>query len=310
MTHDFNAAVDAIINGDSAALSRLLRANPELVRFRSTGPHRSTLLHYVSANGVEDVLQKTPKNIVEIANLLLDAGADVNAESDAYGGHSTALNLTATSCHPENAGVQIELMTLLLERGARIGDSDVNACLHNGRGAAAEFLAARGGSLDLEGAAGVGRLDLVERWFDADGRLRSPATRDQMADGFAWACEYGRTSVVAYLLDRGIRADEKLRQHGQTGLHWAAYGGHANIVKLLLERGAPVDTRDDTYHGTPLGWALHRWSTLAESARSERCYETVALLVRAGAKPDPPRNDAAIRSDSRMAAALRGEMPE
>ncbi len=309
MTDDFDAAVDAMINGDGAALSRLLRANPELVRSRSTSPHRSTLLHYVSANGVEDVLQKTPKNIVEIAKLLLDAGADVNAESDAYGGHSTALNLTATSCHPENAGVQIELMTLLLERGARIGDSDVNACLHNGRGAAAEFLAARGGTLDLEAAAGVGRLDLVERWFAADGGLKPPATRDQMADGFAWACEYGRTSVVAYLLDRGIRADETLRQYGQTGLHWAAYGGHASTVRLLLERGAPLETRDNTYHGTPLAWALHQWRSMAEGARPEHYYEVVALLARAGAKRDPSDHESAIRSDSRMAAALRGEMP-
>ena len=66
------------------------REHPGLVRERSTREHRSTLLHYVSANGVEDFRQKTPKNIVEITNLLLDAGADVDAESDAYGGGCTA----------------------------------------------------------------------------------------------------------------------------------------------------------------------------------------------------------------------------
>ena len=100
----FEAAVDAILSGDSARLKKLLRENPELVRARSTREHRSTLLHYVSANGVEDFRQKTPKNIVEITKLLLEAGADVNAESDAYGGRSTALGLTATSCHPDAAG--------------------------------------------------------------------------------------------------------------------------------------------------------------------------------------------------------------
>ena len=56
--------------------------------------HRSTLLHYVSANGVEDFRQKTPANIVEITRLLLKAGADVNAESESYGGRSTTLGLT------------------------------------------------------------------------------------------------------------------------------------------------------------------------------------------------------------------------
>lgn len=62
---------------------RLLHDHPELVRARSTREHRSTLLHYVSANGVEDFRQKTPKNILDITKLLLTAGADVNAESGA-----------------------------------------------------------------------------------------------------------------------------------------------------------------------------------------------------------------------------------
>jgi len=44
--------------------------------------HEST----VSANGVEDFRQKTPENIVAIARVLLEAGADVTAESDAYVG--------------------------------------------------------------------------------------------------------------------------------------------------------------------------------------------------------------------------------
>ena len=42
------------------------RITPSCARARSTREHRSTLLHYVSANGVEDFRQKTPKNIVEI----------------------------------------------------------------------------------------------------------------------------------------------------------------------------------------------------------------------------------------------------
>src|SRR5499426_1688955 len=110
----FEAAVDAIVNGDLARLEKLLSENPELAHARSTREHRSTLLHYVSANGVEDFRQKTPKNIVEITKLLLKSGADVNAESDAYGGRSTVLGLAATSCHPEAAGVQRPLMELLI----------------------------------------------------------------------------------------------------------------------------------------------------------------------------------------------------
>jgi len=256
----FEEAVDAIVSGDLAGIRKLLSEAPDLVRARSTGEHHSTLLHYVSANGVEDFRQKTPPNIVEIAKVLLDAGADVNADSDAYGGRCTTLGLTATSCHPHNAGVQIPLLELLIERGAIIdgpdGYSGVNGCLRNGRREAAEFFANRGARLDLEGAAGVGRLDVVQSFFTEDGRLKPPATEEQMKDGFAWACQFGRTEVVDFLLEKGMQVDAKLR-HGETGLHWAAYAGHAGIVQLLLDRGAPIDVKDDRYEGTPLDWALH-----------------------------------------------------
>jgi ankyrin repeat protein len=315
----FEEAVEAIVSGDLPALKKLVSENPELVRTRSTREHRSTLLHYVSANGVEDFRQKTPKNIVEITKLLLKAGAEVNAESDAYGGRCTTLGLTATSCHPHNAGVQIPLMELLIEHGAIIdgpnGYSGVNGCLHNGRGEAAEFFAARGARLDLEGAAGVGRLDVVKSFFTQDGSLRPTATEEQIQDGFAWACQFGRTSVVDFLLQKGMTVDAKLKHDGETGLHWAAHEGHASTVELLLARGASVDVKDETYDGTPLDWAVFGWGTPAR-ARRETYYEIAALLVRAGAKVDQEwlqdnedRRRAAerIRSDPRMLAALRGE---
>ena len=243
-SRQFEAAVDAIVSGDLATLKKLLSENPELVRARSTREHRSTLLHYVSANGVEDFRQKTPKNIVEITKLLLKAGADVNAESDAYGGRSTTLGLTATSWHPEDAGVQLPLMELLIDHGAIIdgpdGGSAVNGCLHNGRGEAAEFFASRGARLDLEGAAGVGRLDVVKSFFNDDGSLKPPATQQQMKDGFAWACQFGRTSVVDFLLQRGMDVDAKLKHDGQTGLHWAAYRrtrGHRQAAAATRRAG-------------------------------------------------------------------------
>jgi ankyrin repeat protein len=284
------------------------------VRERSTREHRSTLLHYVSANGVEDFRQKTPTNIVEIARQLLDAGADVNAESDAYGGRATTLGLAATSCHPANAGVQLALLQLFLDRGAIIdrpdGGSSVNDCLHNGRGQAAAFLAGMGARLDLEGAAGVGRLDLVQGSFDHEGALKPPASARQFHDGFAWACQFGRTLVVDLLLRRGMDLHASLAHHGQTGLHWAAYGGHAGTVKLLLDRGARIDATDQVYGGTPLGWALYAWGNAGDAVERTPYYEVVALLIGAGAKLDPrwcEENDEKLRADPRMQSALRGE---
>ena len=257
----FEKAADAVVTGDIAGLSALLRQHPDLVRERSTREHRSTLLHYVSANGVEDYRQKTPPDIVAVAKLLLDAGADVNAASDAYGGGSTALNLTATSWHPQEAGVQLELMQLLIDRGAVMNPTIVSDCLANGRGAAAEWLAAHGADLDLESAAGVGRADVVEQLFET-------TDDDKKRRGLNWACEFGRKEVVDFLSSRGVSSDQ--------ALHWAAHEAHLEIVKLLLDRGADRNARDKRFDGTPLDWAMHG---RANSKQQERYDAVIAALA-------------------------------
>jgi ankyrin repeat protein len=186
----------------------------------------------------------------------------------------------------------------------------VNACLANGRQQASEFLAARGAPLDLEGAAGVGRLDLVKSCFADDGSLKPLYTAAQMKSGFTWACEYGRTDVVDFLLQRGIAVDATLEHHGQTGLHWAAAGAHGDTVALLLNRSAPVDAVDASFGETPLGWALYGWGNPPPGVPRRRYYEVVALLVAAGAtvKPEWLAEEQA-RGDQAMLAALRGERP-
>jgi len=312
----FERAVDAIIVGDAPTLQRLLRDDPNLIRARSMRQHHATLLHYLGANGVEGFRQRTPENAVQIARMLLEAGADVDAPADLYGGGATALGLVATSLHPKTAGVLHDLIDVLLAHGARIDAPGaghaalVNSCLANGREDAAQYLARRGAPLDLEGAAGVGRLDLVRSFFSADGSLKNTATTAPMKDGFTWACEYGHTDVVEYLLDRGIDAGELLpRPHGQTGLHWAAYGAHVDTVKALLRRRAPVNVKDKRFGGTPLDWALHGWNERHTDAEAGDSYhDVVTLLVAAGTPVDPQwLSNAKVRGDPRMFAALTGK---
>ena len=48
-------------------------------------------------------------NLAEITRLLIDAGADVNAMPNLYGGSSTTLGLLVTSDHPAKAGVMGEV---------------------------------------------------------------------------------------------------------------------------------------------------------------------------------------------------------
>jgi ankyrin repeat protein len=282
----FEEAADAIVAGDTATLTRLLRENPELIRERSTRLHRATLLHYVSANGFEDYRQKSPRNAVEIAKLLLQAGAEVDAVADTYG-KSTTLGLTASSVHPKRAGVQIALLDTLLTAGAAIdgipgGSSPLISALRNGRGDAAEFLTQRGAILDLEGAAGVGQLDLVEKSFDEQGNLKANATKAPMELGFLWACEYGRSEVVDFLLNKGMDLSAQANT-GLTGLHWAVVGGQLVTIKLLLERGAPLEARN-VYGGTALGQAL--WSAL-NGDPAIHYLPVIEALIDAGAKIEP-----------------------
>ena len=314
----FESAVDAIVKGDAAALAQLLRDHPDLVRARSTREHNATLLVYTSANGVEGYRQKSPKNAAAIAEMLLDAGAAVDATAAVYGGNCTTLGLVATSTPPEVAGVQIPLIDLLLRHGARKdlensagnGHSLVRACLANGQPGAAEHLADRGAPLDLSGAAGLGRVEALHRFFDADGRPGSGVTPAAMADALALAAAYGRANTVEFLLDHGMTVDAELRGHGagHTALHVSAYHGHAPVVNLLLARGASVHAVDKTWHTPPIVWALTGWSR--KEAAGDRSYEVVARLVAAGASvtPDLLEWDKA-QADPKMLAALKGTLP-
>ncbi len=283
----FEAAVEAIVSGDAPLLERLLRENPALLRARSTREHRATLLHYVAANGVEGYRQKTPQNIAKIAELLLRAGAEVDAKANVYGGGATTLGLAATSVHPERAGVQIALLETLLNHGARINRRGsggnrvpiITACLANERALAAEFFATRGAPMNLEEAAGVGRLEVVKSFFNRGGSLKANATHEQLVRGFLWACGFGRNDVVAFLLGRGLDLDGQDAE-GQTGLHWAAMSGQQDTLRLLLARGAPLEVRN-VYGGTVLGQTL--WSA-AHDSDPDRYVPIVESLLAAGAK--------------------------
>lgn len=320
-TAAFESAAEAIIAGDEATLRRLLKENPRLIREKSSREHRSTLLHYVSANGVEGYRQVTPKNIVAITKLLLNAGAEIDAEADVYGGGCDTLGLVATSAHPRIAGVQLELMQLLIDRGAEINkpgstgnnNSPVMGCLANGCPEAAQYFADRGARLGLVEAAGLGRLDVVKTFFDAAGKPLPGISPEEINEAFRYACGYGAADVAAYLLDRGTDIGGHSGDN-QTALHYAAMSGNLATVKLLLARNARADLEDSVHGGTPLGWALHGW--YSEPKRGQ-FHEIVAALVAAGAPVKPrwletgPTDDdfvKRVQADPRMRAALLGEL--
>lgn len=299
-TAAFEAAADAIINGDLAALRALLDADPGLIRARSTREHQATLLHYVAANGVENYRQRTPANIVTIATELLDRGAEVDAECDVYGGGATTLGLVVTSAHPRAMGVQNGLADLLIDRGARIGKGMVHSCLMNGCPEAGAHLYQRGAAIDFGDAVGIGEAEIVRAHLRGE---RPRATPDELREAMIMAAWYDRGEIIDLLVKHGVPVDARGRD-GDTALHIAAYQGQADLVDQLLSRGAGVNLRDDKYGTTPLVWALHAW--LVEHRPKAPAYRSILLaLVTGGAEVRADWiDDDRVRADPELHRAL------
>ncbi|WP_342088124.1 ankyrin repeat domain-containing protein [Dyadobacter sp. OTU695] len=273
----FEAAAGAIANGDIDILRGLLAAFPEMVHMRSPRNHHSTLLNYVGANGIESWRQQTPYNAAKIAQLLLEAGAEVDAWGDMYRGTST-LGLVATSVHPVITGVQQELMDVLIRHGA---DPDhavapdytegmlILACIHNGRYEPIHYLARHGARVDFEGACALGDLQKAQLLF-------ANASPEKHAMGLIWSCQYDHREVAAFLLGQGIPINIYI--NGTTPLLAAAYEGQLQMVKILLERGADMEVTND-YGGTALGQTL--WC-LSHHRRSAH-MQIMELLIAKGA---------------------------
>ncbi len=259
----FDRAALSVVDGDERGLGRLLDESPQLVHETSPAPYRATLLHHVAANGIPDELQRTPPNIVRIAELLLERGAAPDALADSYGGGSdqTPLCLVASSWHPFERGVQEDLIRTLVEGGAQVDGirsdgAPLTTALTFGYTGAARTLAELGARVDnLLLAAGLGRLEQVRAFLEPDPWLLAAlgTYRPVLAGPDTWG-------------------ESEALQHA---LHFAVTHGHEDVAGELLARGAQVDGKVTGHHcQLPLLQALF-----------VREYDMVSFLVRNGASP-------------------------
>ena len=209
--------------------------------------------------------------------LLLEAGADPNVR---FEGHNRE-----TPLHWAASSDDMEAIDALLDGGAEI-DAD-GAVIGNGTPLtdavffqqlnAAQRLLERGATLNLPLAAGLGRLDLMQRFFTESGKVRESAghlrptheiedslmSQEEagrlLEEAFAYACLAGQIEVAESLLERGVDIDSQaLDGHSlRTGLHWAVYRDQSQMVRFLVNRGADSTLRDQKYNATPLGWARY-----------------------------------------------------
>ena len=257
----FRRAVDLIDAGDATSLRAYLKQHPKRLHQHVVFEgwnyfHNPTLLEFVAENPIRH--GKLPANIVDIAKVILDAGAEKAALDE-------TLMLVATGSVPRKCGLQLPLIVLLCDHGA-----DPNSALHaatlHGEWEAAHALIRRGARIDLPIAAALGRIEDFRR-------LLPNAGSDDRHLALALASQFNRIEIVRLLLDAGEDPNRYNPRGGHshsTPLHQAAAGGYEEMVRLLVERGARLDLKDVLWHGTPAGWARHEGKTEIEAYLREQ----------------------------------------
>jgi hypothetical protein len=248
----FRRAVDLMDAGDVEGLRAHLHAHPNLVHERVVFEggnyfQNPSLLEFVAENPIRH--GKLPANIVEVAKLILDAGAKNDQAT-----LDETLGLVCSGRVPRECGVQIPLIDLLCDYGA---DPNRGMPGVHGEFEAAGALLRRGARVDLPVAAALGRIEDARR-------LLPSATPEDRHRALALSAQFGQTEIVHMLLDAGEdpnRYNPAGFHAHSTPLHQAALAGHAAAVRLLVERGARLDLKDTIWQGTPEGWALHGGKT-------------------------------------------------
>jgi hypothetical protein len=297
---EFETAADAVVDGDIPKLRAMLTANPALIRARAPRDHAATLLHYTASNGHEGYRQRTPPNAVDVARLLLDAGAEVDALAHMYYVQTTTMDMLVSSTPPHVAGLQVALVHTLVDYGAAVNGLEDNSsplmtALSFGFPKSAEALVARGARVDnIITAASLGHVGTVAALVDESGHLKPGATlvnvhwpklpRDpavHLAYAFAWAASLGRTEVVRLLLRKGVNAESQ--DGNMPALHHAAAHGHMEIVRMLLAHGASLETLN-TYGGTVLSGTM--WFAYNAPDPDVDYRAVIRELIAAGARTD------------------------
>ena len=274
----FRQAVEAIDSGNITTLEGLVTAHPRLVKERLSSTEEGYfkdpwLIWFVADNPIRN--EKLVPNIVEVTRLLIQA-VKQEAAASAQEQLDYTLGLVATGRIPRECGVQIEMIDLLIDEGAKPGGG--LCALAHGNIAAAQRLIERGGRLTLAAAIGLDRMEDVER-------LIHGADKDELLAALALAGFYGKPAMISYLL--GVGADPNGYPESESGfhshatpLHQAVYSGNLEAVKLLVGAGARLDVPDKVYGGTPLGWALYMPSEEGTDEAAKKNFAAIADYLR------------------------------
>ncbi len=183
---------------------------------------------YWSVNDLYFSNRNEDRDSIDIMNLLIANGADVNT------GEDTLILAARTG--------KVEAVKSLLKAGANTSakDDEGRTALHR--------------ILDIRRSRDVLSKDMVGLLLNtgADVNLKDNDGRTPLR----LAVESADAEIVELLLDKGADVNEKDDESGFTALHYAARLGKRNVAEILIARGGEIDAKDKQGH-TPLYVAVN-----------------------------------------------------
>ncbi|SDX97567.1 ankyrin repeat domain-containing protein [Thermoactinomyces sp. DSM 45892] len=233
--------ISAIHTGNIPMLKEILSVNPDLSTARIMGRDRMsrTLLHVVT-----DSPGHFP-NGAEAVTVLVEAGADVNARFS--GSHTeTPLHWAASNNDIEILDMLLDFGADIEADGAVIaGGTPLDDAIAFAQWGTAYRLAERGAQLALWHAAALGKMDVVEAYF-AGGQLsakypwveKSTSPTEEMNVSFWCACHGGQRNAAEYLLHKGANLNWISLWDNLTPLDAAQRSHATDLVQWLRNQGA------------------------------------------------------------------------
>lgn len=288
--------IAAVRKGDLASLRQILAEAPEAANPRWVAgyePHESADKPEPPNDSIplfcvsEAVFRGTNKqgNEGDLARALLEAGADPDLVGQPMEG------AVSFNCP--------RVVEALVENGADLEGPAPGVFMAYpmlfGFTEVCEILAAARVQLDLRFAAGLGRIDEMEKWLDEEGNIKpdpgladpymrshvargeSPVRTERSADvvisqALLYACLHGRRQAAEWLLQHGADVNALVRgtdldttvlhrmasfSSGETESRSQVEKKRLPMVEWLLEKGADPTLLDAGHNATPIQWADH-----------------------------------------------------
>jgi ankyrin repeat protein len=250
--------------GYRSSLQQLLTQDKGLIHSKYLG---DSLLHQAAWQGQ-----------TEIAKLLIEKGANVNAQNEEG---NTPLHFAAWEG-------QTETVKLLIEKGANVnaqneeGNSPLHLAAMFGKTETVKLLLEKGanvnaqdekGNTPLHFAAWQGKTETVKLLLEKGANVN--AQNEKGNTPLHEATMFGKTEIAKLLIEKGANVNAQNKNH-ETPLHKAIKKIQTEIAKLLLEKGANVNAQNEKGN-TPLHFTV--WPGRTEIAK---------LLIEKGANVDAP----------------------